>query len=84
MANVQRDALRGRRAEKKDRLETLRLRASSQLTQIRRQLGGQYVEDITEVDVEAASDTMGQLRDTVKEARTLMAQIDELTELIEG
>lgn len=42
--------LKGKKVDKEKRLEELRTKASSQLVQIRRALGGQYVEDVLEVE----------------------------------
>lgn len=70
--------LKGKKADKESRLEGLRTKASSQLVQIRRALGGQYVEDVLQVDVEEAGVVMQDLKETVREARLLAEQIDEI------
>jgi hypothetical protein len=76
--------LRARRADKKDRLETLQMRASSMVAELRRHLGGGYVEEVTDLKVEKAEDTMDRLGEVVREARTLASEIDDLTDRIDG
>jgi hypothetical protein len=76
--------LRARRADKEDKLETLQMRGSSMTVQIRRDLGGGYVEDVTDLKVERAQETLNQLREVVEEARELEEEIEELTDRIEG
>ena len=76
--------LRARRADKEDRLETLQIRASSMVAELRRHLGGGYVEDVTDLKVEKAEDTMDRLGEVVREARTLADEIDDLTDRIDG
>lgn len=80
----ERQMLRARRADKKDRLETLQMRASSMVAELRRHLGGGYVEDVTDLKVEKAEDVVGRLGDVVREARTLTGEIKDLTERIDG
>ena len=75
--------LKGKKADKEKRLEELRTKASSQLVQIRRALGGQYVEDVLEVDVEEADVVMQDLKETVREARLLADQIDEIDDILD-
>jgi hypothetical protein len=75
--------LKGKKADKEKRLEELRTKASSQLVQIRRALGGQYVEDILEVDVEEADLMMQDLKETVREARLLAEQIEEIDGILD-
>ena len=80
----ERQMLRARRADKEDRLETLQIRASSMVAELRRHLGGGYVEDVTDLKVEKAEDTMDRLGEVVREARTLADEIDDLTDRIDG
>lgn len=80
----ERSMLRARRADKQDKLETLQMRGSSMVVQIRRDLGGGYVEDVTDLKVERAQKTLDQLREVVDEARELEEEIEELTDRIEG
>jgi len=80
----ERQMLRARRADKKDRLETLQMRASSMVAQVRRHLGGGYVEEVTDLKVEKAQDTIDRLRNVVEETRRLEQEIDELDERIDG
>lgn len=75
--------LKGKKADKEQQLEDLRTKASSQLVQIRRALGGQYVEDVLDVDIEEATVVMEALKETVREARLLNEQIQEITEILE-
>jgi len=75
--------LKGKKVDKEKRLEELRTKASSQLVQIRRALGGQYVEDVLEVDVEEADVVMQDLKETVREARLLAEQIDEIDDILD-
>lgn len=75
--------LKGKKADKEKRLEELRTKASSQLVQIRRALGGQYVEDVLEVGVEEADVVMQDLKETVREARLLAEQIDEIDDILD-
>jgi hypothetical protein len=80
----ERQMLRARRADKKDRLETLQMRASSMVAQVRRHLGGGYVEEVADLKVEKAQDTIDRLRDVVEETRRLEQEIGELDERING
>jgi len=80
----ERQMLRARRADKKDRLETLQMRASSMVAEVRRHLGGGYVEKVTDLKVEKAQDTIDRLRDVVEETRQLEQEIEELDERIDG
>jgi hypothetical protein len=75
--------LKGKKVDKEKRLEELRTKASSQLVAIRRALGGQYVEDVLEVDVEEASVVMQDLKETVREARQLADQIREIEDILD-
>jgi len=75
--------LKGKKVDKEKRLEELRAKASSQLVQIRRALGGQYVEDVLEVGVEEADVVMQDLKETVREARLLAEQIDEIDDILD-
>jgi len=75
--------LKGKKADKEKRLEELRTKASSQLVAIRRALGGQYVEDVLEVGVEEADVVMQDLRETVRKARLLAEQIDEIDDILD-
>jgi hypothetical protein len=75
--------LKGKKVDKEKRLEELRTKASSQLVQIRRALGGQYVEDILEVDVEEADVVMQDLKEAVREARMLAEQIEEIDDILD-
>ena len=74
--------LKGKKVDKEKRLEELRTKASSQLVQIRRALGGQYVEDVLEVDVEEADVMMQDLKEAVREARLLNEQIEEINQIL--
>jgi hypothetical protein len=74
--------LKGKKVDKEKRLEELRTKASSQLVQIRRALGGQYVEDVLEVDVEEADVLMQDLKEAVREARLLNDQIEEINQIL--
>jgi len=74
--------LKGKKVDKEKRLEELRTKASSQLVQIRRALGGQYVEDVLEVDVEEADVVMQDLKEAVREARQLHEQIEEINQIL--
>jgi len=76
------EQLKGKKADKESRLVDLRTKASSQLVQIRRALGGQYVEDVLEVDIEEASVVMESLKETVREARQLAEQVEEIKEIL--
>ena len=80
----ERELNRGRRADKKQLLRRLEMRATSMIAQIRRDLGGGYVESIQDLKVERAQRTMEDLKEVVQEARTLATQIDELNRLIDG
>lgn len=80
--NNERHALKARRAEKVERQETLRLRASSMLVQIRRDLGGGYVEDLAEINIERAQASLEDLADVTDEYEALTRQIEELDDLI--
>ena len=80
----ERRVLKARRAEKTERQETLRLRASSMLVQIRRDLGGGYVEDLAEINIERAQASLEDLADVTDEYEDLTRQIEELDELIGG
>lgn len=71
--------LKAKRAEKQERIETLRIKASSMVVQIRRSLGGQYVDDILTVDVDEARVTMADLQDVVREAKQLQNQVREIS-----
>jgi hypothetical protein len=75
--------LKGKKADKEKRLEELRTKASSQLVAIRRALGGQYVEDVLEVGVEEADILMQDLKETVRKARLLAEQIDEIDDILD-
>jgi hypothetical protein len=75
--------LKGKKADKEKRLEELRTKASSQLVAIRRALGGQYVEDVLEVGVEEADVLMQDLKETVRKARLLAEQIDEIDDILD-
>jgi len=77
------ERLKGKKADKEQRLENLRTKASSQLVQIRRALGGQYVEDVLEIDVEEARLAINDLEEIVREARQLDDQIDELQDILD-
>jgi len=77
------EQLKGKKADKESRLEDLRTKASSQLVQIRRALGGQYVEDVLEIDVEEASVVMDELKKTVREARQLDEQVEEIEDILD-
>jgi cell division protein FtsB len=76
--------LRARRADKKDRLETLQSRGSSLVAQIRRDLGGGYVENVTDLKIERAESTFEQIKKVVQEARELEEEISDLNDRIEG
>jgi len=77
------ERLKGKKADKEQRLENLRTKASSQLVQIRRALGGQYVEDVLDVDVEEARLAINDLEEIVREARQLDEQIDEIEDILD-
>jgi len=77
------ERLKGKKADKEQRLENLRTKASSQLVQIRRALGGQYVEDVLEIDVEEARLAINDLEEIVREARQLAEQIEELEDILD-
>lgn len=74
--------LKGKKADKEQQLETLRTKASSQLVQIRRALGGQYVEDVLDVDVKEAGVVMEELKETIRKARLLAEQIEEIDDIL--
>jgi len=76
------ERLKGKKADKEQRLENLRTKASSQLVQIRRALGGQYVEDVLKIDVEEARLAINDLEEVVREARQLDEQIDEIEDIL--
>jgi transposase len=80
----ERRVLEARRSEKIERQETLRLRASSMLVQIRRDLGGGYVEDLAEINIERAQASLRDLADVTEEYEELARQIEELDDLIGG
>jgi hypothetical protein len=77
------ERLKGKKADKEQRLENLRTKASSHLVQIRRALGGQYVEDVLEIDVEEARLAINDLEEVVREARQLDDQIDEIEDILD-
>jgi len=77
------ERLKGKKADKKQRLENLRTKASSQLVQIRRALGGQYVEDVLKIDVEEARLAINDLEEIVREARQLDDQINEIEDILD-
>ena len=76
--------LRARRADKKDRLETLEMRASSLVSQIRRDLGGGYVESVFELKTEKAETAFDSLKEVVEEAHQLKEDIEALDKRIDG
>jgi hypothetical protein len=77
------ERLKGKKADKEQRLESLRSKASAMLVQIRRALGGQYVEDVLEVDIDQASAVFEDLKETVREGRQLDDQIEEIEDILD-
>ena len=77
------EQLKGKRADKKSRLDQLETRASALLSQIRRDLGGGYVESLDDVDVAQAREGVHQLADVKKEAEKLEEQIEEINEVLD-
>jgi hypothetical protein len=77
------ERLKGKKVDKKQRLDQLETRASALLSQIRRDLGGQYVESLEEINVDRARDSIGQLAEVKREAKQLESEIEEIEEILE-
>ena len=82
MSSSERHVHKAHRADKRERLKQLRLKASSMLVQIRRDLGGGYVEDLAELNIERAEASLADLKEIAGEHAELKEQIEELTRLI--
>jgi len=77
------ERLKGKKVDKEERLDQLKTRASALLSQIRRDLGGQYVESLDDVNVEQARECIHQLGEVKQEAQQLEAQIDEIEDILD-
>ena len=81
----EREALKSKRADKKRRLEDiLRPRVNGLLAEVRRHLGGQYVETLDDIRLAEAGAAFGDLKAAIREARKLEQQIDHITQLLES
>jgi len=81
----ERESLKSKRADKRRRLEDiLRPRVNGLLAEVRRHLGGQYVETLDDIRLAEATAAFTDLKRAVREARKLEEQIDHNTHLLES
>jgi len=78
------ERLKGKKADKEQRLDQLETRASALLSQIRRALGGQYVEGLDGVDVDEARECIHQLGEVKREYQQLEEQVAEIEDILDA
>ena len=79
----ERETLKAKKADKERRLDDiLRPRINSLLAEVRRHLGGQYVEGLDDLKIPEAEAAFGRLKQAYHEARQLQRQIDHLHDLL--